>query len=70
MADPRRSEAARWLRQNGWEVAFTRGGHLRADHPDASGPLFTGSTPGDHRHLRHVRTQARRLLRNTDAEEA
>jgi hypothetical protein len=64
MADPMRSPAALWLLEQGWEVVITRANHLRATHPHAPRPLFTGCTPGDKkRPLKHVKTQAARLLR-------
>jgi hypothetical protein len=57
---------ARDLRQlakrAGWTISTTNGGHLRLDHPEARGPVFTGSTPSDHRAIRHARAEMRRAL--------
>jgi len=46
----------------GWSVAPTRGGHLRFTHPEASVPVFTASTPSDHRALANALATMRRAL--------
>ena len=42
------------------------GDHLRLEHPEANGPVYTGSTPSDRRALYHVRATMRRLLRQKE----
>lgn len=57
------------LRSQGWHIEPTRGGHIRATHPQASGLLFLPSTPSDYRSDRNSRAQARRLLSATSTPE-
>lgn len=52
----------RALEGQGWTLERTSGGHLRATHPEASGPLFLASTLGGGRGDRNALAQARRLL--------
>lgn len=66
MADPLRQEAALWLREQGWDLSITRGGHVKGVHPQAASPLFFAATSGDKRQVKHVRAQARRLLREQE----
>ena len=67
MANPLRSELARWLVSEGWELSVTGGGHIKGLHPKARKPLFFAATTGDtRRQPMHVRTQARRLLREAE----
>jgi predicted RNA binding protein YcfA (HicA-like mRNA interferase family) len=58
---------ARDLRQlakrAGWTISTTNGGHLRLEHPEANGPVITGSTPSDHRAIHQARAAMRRALR-------
>ena len=49
-------------RRVGWTVSYTGGGHLRLDHPHASGPVFTSSTASDWRAGRNLAVQLRRAL--------
>jgi predicted RNA binding protein YcfA (HicA-like mRNA interferase family) len=56
----------REARRNGWSVTRTGGDHLRLQHPQAAGPVFAGSTPSDHRAIRHVRAEMRRQLRRKE----
>ena len=62
MANPMRNPFVRWLKDTGWHVERTKGGHLRATHPDASAPMFLAATPSDHRAERNGKALARRLL--------
>ena len=54
----------------GWSVRRTGGDHLRLGHPEASGPVFTGSTPSDTRAIHHVRAAMRRALRRASSKSA
>ena len=42
----------RTAKRDGWQISRTGGDHLKLTHPEASGPVFTGSTPSDRRALR------------------
>jgi hypothetical protein len=53
----------RMAERNGWSVSRTGRDHLRLEHPQANGPVFTGSTPSDYRAIRHTRAAMRRALR-------
>jgi hypothetical protein len=46
----------------GWRVSRTSGGHLRLEHRDATMPVFTASTPSDHRAMRNALATMRRAL--------
>jgi predicted RNA binding protein YcfA (HicA-like mRNA interferase family) len=63
---------ARDLRQlakrAGWTISTTGGGHLRLEHPEANGPVITGSTPSDHRAIRNAVAQMKRALPRPKAE--
>ena len=50
----------------GWQVVRTPGGHLKFTKPGLP-PVFTGSTPSDHRADRNTRTQLRRAKRRPPA---
>ena len=52
----------RLAERDGWSVSITNGGHLRLEHPDATGPVFTGSTPSDQRALANTLAMMRRTL--------
>jgi hypothetical protein len=54
--------------RNGWSVTRTGGDHLRLEHPDARGPVFTGSTPSDQRAIHRVRADMRRQLRQKESD--
>jgi predicted RNA binding protein YcfA (HicA-like mRNA interferase family) len=58
----------REAKRDGWSVTRTGGDHLRLEHPEARGPVFTGSTPSDHRAIRHTRAEMRRQLRRKEGE--
>jgi predicted RNA binding protein YcfA (HicA-like mRNA interferase family) len=53
----------RAAKREGWEVSTTDGGHLRLEHPEASGRVITGSTPSDRRALYHARAAMKRVRR-------
>jgi predicted RNA binding protein YcfA (HicA-like mRNA interferase family) len=53
----------REAKRDGWSVRRTGGDHLRLEHPEASGPVFTGSTPSDRRALHHARAAMKRVRR-------
>lgn len=53
----------RELQREGWVITRLPGGHLRAVHPKAKGPLILPSTGGRGRGDRNARALARRLLR-------
>jgi predicted RNA binding protein YcfA (HicA-like mRNA interferase family) len=57
----------REARRSGWSVTRTGGDHLKLTHPEASRPVFTGSTPSDCRAIRHARAEMRRQLRGISA---
>jgi hypothetical protein len=64
---------ARDLRQMakraGWMVSVTNGGHLRLEHPQASGPVIASATSSDRRALYNTRADMRRALpKRTKAE--
>jgi hypothetical protein len=48
---------------DGGQISTTKGGHLRLEHPEASGPVFTGSTPSDRRALHNARAAMKRVRR-------
>lgn len=52
------------LSLEGWTPSKTNGGHIRLDHPDAARPVFTASTPGDHRTPDNLRRDCRGALRS------
>jgi hypothetical protein len=56
----------REAKRSGWSVTRTGGDHLRLEHPEAQGPVFTGSTPPDYRAMRHARAEMRRQLRRKE----
>lgn len=43
----------------GWQVSRTPGGHLRFCKPGCA-PVYTSSTPGDHRAVRNARAMLKR----------
>lgn len=48
-----------YARQSGWAVHRTSGGHLKFTKPGCR-PVYTSSTPGDHRAVRNARALLRR----------
>jgi hypothetical protein len=52
----------RLAERDGWSITTTNGGHLRLEHPDATGPVFTGSTPSDRRAIHNALATMRRAL--------
>lgn len=48
---------------DGWSVEPTNNGHLRWTHPAASRPVFSASSPSDHRAVLNVRARLRRAMR-------
>jgi predicted RNA binding protein YcfA (HicA-like mRNA interferase family) len=52
----------RAAKREGWQVTRTGGDHLKLTHPEARGPVITGSTPSDSRALHHTRAAMRRAL--------
>ncbi|MFT9091420.1 MAG: hypothetical protein ABF479_10535 [Gluconacetobacter sp.] len=65
-ARSRRNSKKIWFRFGGCTVTITRGNHLRIDHPDLPGPIFTASTPSDWRAERNLRALLRRRLREAN----
>lgn len=57
------TEVCRELRQAGFVVTRTRGGHLRLEHLNMDGPVFAASTPSDHRSVSNLYALIRRKLR-------
>ena len=55
------------LKAEGWSVSRTRNGHLKLSHPLAGHPVFSGSTPSDHRSTRNLISQCRNALADRDA---
>ena len=53
----------RWISAQGWTSRTTRGNHLVLHHPDAAYPVFTASTPSDHRGMANLACDMRRALR-------
>jgi predicted RNA binding protein YcfA (HicA-like mRNA interferase family) len=53
----------REIRALGWQVTFTRGGHLKCTHPDAATPIFCAASPSDSRNEKMVLALLRRALR-------
>lgn len=51
-------------RTAGWTIKRTGGGHLRWTGPKGEGPIFTASTPSDHRAIQNVKAMLRRAARN------
>ncbi len=49
-----------FAKQEGFEVARTRNGHLKFTKPGYP-PVFTSSTPSDHRAIKNTLAQLRRL---------
>jgi hypothetical protein len=58
----------REAKRAGWSVRRMGGDHLRLEHLEARGPVFTASTPSDYRAIRHARAEMRRQLRRPKAE--
>lgn len=56
-------ELVRLAERDGWRVSTTGSNHLRLEHPQASGPVFTGSTPSDRRALHNARAMMKRVMR-------
>jgi hypothetical protein len=52
----------RQAKRDGWTVTTTNGGHLRLEHPEASMPIFTGSTPSCPRAFRNALAAMKRAL--------
>lgn len=50
----------RRARDAGWTVKLTKGGHLKFIPPDNGVPVFTGSTPSDHRAYHNLCAMLRR----------
>src|SRR5690606_11515837 len=48
---------------HGWQISLTHGGHLRFTKP-GRGPVFTSSTPSDHRAYLNALTMLRRADRS------
>jgi hypothetical protein len=48
---------------HGWQISLTRGGHLRLTKP-GRGPVFTSSTPSDHRAYLNALAMLRRADRS------
>jgi len=61
------ADACRRLRQAGFAVTHTRGGHLRFDHPALDSPVFAPSTPSDHRSITNLYALVKRKLRAANA---
>ena len=53
----------RAAKRDGWQISRNGGDHLKLTHPEATGPVFTGSTPSDRRALYHARAAMRRVRR-------
>jgi hypothetical protein len=53
----------RRLEAQGWSVELTRGNHLVCRHPKARHPVFSGTTPSDHRSFKNLTAQLRRALK-------
>lgn len=49
----------------GWTIRRTGGGHLRWTGPNGEGPVFTASTPSDHRAIQNIKATLRRATRTT-----
>jgi hypothetical protein len=56
----------RAAKRDGWQISRTGGDHLKLTHPEARGPVYTGSTPSDCRAIRHARAEMRRQLRRKE----
>lgn len=51
----------RQLEDQGWTVEIRRGGHYRAKAPDGKGIAFFPVTPSDHRGLKNLKADLRKL---------
>lgn len=58
------TELIRFAQAHGWQVSRTGGGHLRFSKAGCR-PVFTSSTPGDHRAVRNARAMLRRQMTGT-----
>lgn len=58
----RMRELVKDLRQHGFVVTLTGGGHLKVTHPDKPGIVFMPSTPSDHRAVENTLAQLRRTF--------
>jgi len=63
-----RAEAAkvfRGMRRDGFDVSYTGRQHVRIEHPDMAGPVFTASTPSCPfwARARHMQAEVRRSMR-------
>lgn len=50
----------------GFALSYTRGGHMKFTR-DGSPPVFTSSTPSDHRTLKNCEARLRRVARGLPA---
>ena len=57
------SRLTRWIEAQGWSWRRTHGNHLICRHPDAAYPVFTASTPSDHRYMQNLACDMRRAIR-------
>lgn len=47
-------------KKQGWQVSYTKNGHMCLKSPTGGQPIYTASTPSDHRGLKNLVAHMRR----------